>query len=600
MRPNRTLAALIGLLLVHGTHRASADADVQFPPTLTSATRLRPALEHMRRSSPTFWRQCRRLATAPHVHVSLEVEETARRPSHRARSTMTSRDGLLVSAVIRVSLFDDPVELIAHELEHVIEQLDGVDLEAHSRTGMAWRRDDGAFETWRATEIGRRVAREANMPSPPRTPPTPPGAPWKPLHVVAQQQPWPNAHDPASARVSADGRFVVLASNARLSPDDDNTLSDIYVIEVGTGLVTLETPAATGGTADGSSLHPGISADGRYIVFESTAGNLVAGGLASGIPRVFLRDRETAVTRLLSTTPAGEPADGISRTPAISADGRVAVFTSTSTNLSGDVNAGGGVGVYRIDLVSGARSRMDLTPAGRPPAGQGASPVLSADGRFVAFTSSADLTTSHGGTRGGQPRDGNGVFDVYVRDVLEARTTRVSVGSSGADSDGASYHPAISLDGRFVVFVSEASNLTSPRRRWPAQVLMRDMETGAIELVSHSPSGSAGNAPSARPVVSADASVIAYQSLASNLRCDRRCQVSDLDTNLLWDVYVYERRTRRTTRVSHGASDECMDGSRGPSLDASGRTLAFASTHPHSADEPAHDEDLFVVGTDQE
>jgi len=258
-----------------------------------------------------------------------------------------------------------------------------------------------------------------------------------------------------------------------------------------------------------------------------------------------------------------------------------------------DARATGGIGVYRIDLASNVRSRMDVTPDGRRPAGQSASPTISGDGRFVAFASNADLTA--GTARGDRPRDTNGVFDVHVRDVLEARTTRVSIGPSGSDSDGPSYHPAISLDGRHLVFVSAASNLTSNRRHSPAQVLVRDMDTGTIEMVSHAPAGRPGNASSSRPAVSGDGSVIAYQSLASNLLCETRCDAAELDTNLLWDVYVSDRRTRHTMRVSRSQSDEWMDSSRGPSIDATGRTLAFASTQPSSPDDRGHDEDLFIV-----
>ena len=216
---------------------------------------------------------------------------------------MTYRDGLLVSADIHFTVFEDPVELIAHELEHVIEQLDGVDLEVHVRTGMAWKREDGAFETRRATEVGKRVAREVNLPATTPAGPTRSHAPsWRPMHVVAQQQAFATAHDPPSGRVSADGRFVVLASEARLIPSDENSTSDIYVLDVATGLVTLETPGVVAGPANGSSVHPDISGDGRYIVFESTAGNLTPVELAAGIPRVFWRDRDTGVTRLLSAT----------------------------------------------------------------------------------------------------------------------------------------------------------------------------------------------------------------------------------------------------------------------------------------------------------
>ena len=596
--PQRIVATVIGLVVATGVLQASSDPDVLLPPTLTGAGLLRPALEKMRRSSPTFRRQCRRLAGVPHLRVNLLLEDLSRRPTYRARAAMTYRDGLLVSVNIHLTTFGDPVELIAHELEHVIEQLDAIDLDTHVRTGMAWKREDGAFETRRATEIGRRVAREVGLTMSPQSLAMPqPG--WTQLYAVAQQQAFANMRDPASGRVSADGRYVVLASNARLSPVDDNTTSDIYVVEVATRSATLETPGADGGPANGSSVHADISADGRYIVFESTAGNLTQVELAPGVPRVYWRDRETGITRVLSATPSGEPADGLSNSPVISADGETAVFVSSSTNLLDDPRASGGIGVYRVELSSNRRSRVDVTPDGVRPAGQGTSPAVSGDGRLVAFASTADLTMAAGSDRREQRRDDNGVFDVYVRDVLEARTRRISVGADGNDSDGPSYHPAISIDGRHLAFVSEASNLTSPRRRAHAQVFVSDIETGAIELVSRAPGSGPGNAPSVRPAISGDGSTIAYQSLASNLLCEKQCQAGDLDINLLWDVYVHDRRTRHTIRSSTEQADEWMDSSRGPSLAATGHVLTFASTHPGSEDE-GHDEDLFVLGLNRQ
>ena len=509
---------------------------------------------------------------------------------------MTYRGGLLVSVDIHLTSFDEPVELIAHEIEHVIEQLDGIDLETHVRTGTVSKREDGAFETRRAIEVGRRVARDVSLSATtqPRMMQQHPS--WRPFDVVEQQYAFASVHDPPSGRVSADGRYVVLASRARLSLADGNTMRDIYVFDVATRLVTLETPGAAARPANGESANPDISGDGRYVVFESTAGNLTNVALASAVPRVFWRDRQTGVTRLLSTTPGGEPANGLSVTPTISADGGTAVFSSSATNLADEEkSSGAGMGVYRIELSSNKRSRVDVTSDGGGHAGQSASPTISGDGRYVAFASDADLTIDDGSARRDQTRDENGVFDVYIRDMLRRHTRRASVASSGSDSDGPSYHPAISIDGRHLVFVSKATNLTSARSSSHAQVFVRDLETGTVEIVSHTPAGLPGDAPSARPAVSGDGSVIAYQSLASNLLCEDRCRTAERDINLLWDLYVFERTPRHTTRRSGDQPEEWMESSRGPSLNETGRVLTFASTHPSSKEDEEHDEDLFVV-----
>lgn len=596
MRPVRAIPTVICLLVMNGGICASDHAGAPLPPNLTSVAVLHPALEKMR-SSPTFRNQCRRLAGASHLRVNLLLEELGRRPSHRARAAMKYRDGRLVSVDIHLTNFDEPVELIAHEIEHVIEQLDGIDLAVHARAGTVSKRDDGAFETRRAIEVGKRVAREVSLPAATTQPPAVQQHPSRrPLHVVDQHHASANVHDPPSGRVSADGRYVVIASYARLSPADANTMRDIYVFDFSTRLITLETAGAAARPANGESTNPDISGDGRYVVFESTAGNLTNIALASGVPRVFWRDRQTGVTRVLSTTPAGAPADGMSVTPAISADGGTAVFSSSATNLVDEENTSGDrMGIYRIQLSSNTRSRVDVTSNGGGHAGQSASPTLSGDGRYVAFASDADLTIDDRSDGRDQPRDENGVSDVYIRDMLKRHTRRASVASSGSDSDGPSYHPAISIDGHHLVFVSKASNLTSARSRSHAQVFVCDVETGNIEMVSHTHAGRPGNAPSARPAVSGDGSVIAYQSLASNLLCEDRCGVADLDINLLWDVYVFERAPRHTSRTSGDQPDEWMESSRGPSLSETGRVLTFASTHPSSLEDEEHDEDLFVV-----
>ena len=133
------------------------------PSNLAAASVFRPLLDGMWQSSPTFNGQCRRLAAAPRLKVVLRLEAPQHRPSFAARTVLERRDGVLVAAHVFLSLTPDAVELIAHEVEHVLEQLDGVDLEAQAGSGNVWKRDDGAFETRRATEVGRRVAREVKL-----------------------------------------------------------------------------------------------------------------------------------------------------------------------------------------------------------------------------------------------------------------------------------------------------------------------------------------------------------------------------------------------------------------------------------------------------
>ena len=193
-----------------------------------------------------------------------------------------------------------------------------------------------------------------------------------------------------------------------------------------------------------------------------------------------------------------------------------------------------------------------------------------------------------------EPPDRNGVADVYLRDTATNTTTRVSRSHSGRDPDGPSYGPAMSGDGRYVAFVSEASNLTRDANKHVASVYVRDVVTGVTELVSRNPSGRQANGPSLHPAVSHDGWTVAFQSLASDFLCKDRCQAGQRDTNLVWDVFVHDRRTRRTIRASADGGEEWMEDSRAPSLDEAGRVIVFASRHPLNDHDEAHDEDLYV------
>jgi hypothetical protein len=141
----------------------TSEAAVALPGNLAAAPVFQSFLDSMWRSSPTFRRQCSRLVAAQGLRVALRLEELQRRPSFDARTVFVRQDGVLVAAHVFLSLSPAAPELIAHEVEHVLEQLDGVDLAAHVGSGNVWKREDGAFETRRAAEVGRRVAREVGL-----------------------------------------------------------------------------------------------------------------------------------------------------------------------------------------------------------------------------------------------------------------------------------------------------------------------------------------------------------------------------------------------------------------------------------------------------
>jgi Tol biopolymer transport system component len=318
---------------------------------------------------------------------------------------------------------------------------------------------------------------------------------------------------PRTARVSGDGGFVVFVSSAPLVPEDRNQLRDVYVTDLATGLTTLESAVPGDTPANGESYTADISGDGRYVVFESEAGNLTDSPFPKGTTRVFLRDRTDRITRLLTTNSVGEPADGPSWNPVISANGTAVAFESGASDLIAAAGDGHqGIGIYRIALSTGIRARVDVpTDARRAAAVSSMSPAISADGRYVAFASKADLTcqTAPGCA---EPPDRNGLADVYIYDTQSNTTRRVSRSHTGADTDAGSYDPAISGDGHFVAFVSEAANLTRDSTGRSPQIYLHDVASGSTELISRSVSGRPGNGGSLRPALSFDGSTIAFQS----------------------------------------------------------------------------------------
>jgi TolB protein len=157
------------------------------------------------------------------------------------------------------------------------------------------------------------------------------------------------------------------------------------------------------------------------------------------------------------------------------------------------------------------------------------------------------------------------------------------------------WRPVISADGRYVAFVSGATNLVAGDRNRSPDVFLADLKTGSIELVSRSATGGSANGRSAAPALSADARFVAFQSEASDLVCARRCAPADDDINLLWDVFVLDRRDHSMTRLSADAGGGWMEASVGPALDSAGGVIAFSSRHPRDAADVKNDFDLFVV-----
>ena len=349
----------------------------------------------------------------------------------------------------------------------------------------------------------------------------------------------------ASTAISADGRYVAFGTNmSGLVPGDTTFSDDIFVhdrdpdgngvFDEGDGETTRVSVSSAGEPGDGPSWYPDISADGRHVVFVSFASNLVQGG--NGIPmNVFAHDRQTGTT--------------------------VAITDHTE---------------FAAEIIA----------------------TISADGRFVAFRSpEANLV----------PDDTNGVDDIFVHDrdpdgdgVFDQGngvTTRVSVSSTGEQADYYCHGtPSLSADGRFVAFGSDASNLV-PGNTNIGGIFVRDRLNGTTERASVSTSGCVPQMAGSfmEPGISADGSVVLFASAANGLVPG--------DTNGRRDVFVRDRLAQTTTRVSVSSSRQEADADCNVvagGLSADGRTVAFvsAATALVAGDDNGV-QDVFLVNLDQ-
>jgi Tol biopolymer transport system component len=289
---------------------------------------------------------------------------------------------------------------------------------------------------------------------------------------------------------------------------------------------TVRVNLATGGAqANDNSNGPALSADGRFIAFYSLASNLVAGD-TNGTLDVFVHDRQTGQTTRVSVASDGTQGNGDSSAPVLSADGRFVAFASAASNLvPGDTN--GSFDAFVHDRQTGQTIRVSVASNGAQSDGGGTLPALSADGRFVAFESaSANLVAG----------DTNGFPDIFVHDRQTAQTTRVSVATNGAQSNSASNGPSLSADGRFVAFRSVSSDLVAGDTNNTGDIFVHDRQTGQTTRVSVASNGAQANGFNRLGGVSADGRFVAFESEASNLVAG--------DTNLTTDVFVHESPDR--------------------------------------------------------
>ena len=362
---------------------------------------------------------------------------------------------------------------------------------------------------------------------------------------------------------SADGRYVAFESAAtNLVPGDTNFSSDVFVKDVLTGAIALASVDASGSIGNAASMSPVITPDGRYVVFQSFASNILSGNTSTA-GKILRKDLVTGAVALASVDQAGATTDPRGETPDISDDGRFVSFTSPSSDLvpgdsngtydvfvkdmqSGSLalvstNSGGSQlawaasarmtpdarfltffalpgGAYRKDRVTGA---LDTVSTAANFANSGTD--VSADGRYVSFASSAALV----------PEKTSGIQDIFVKDMTTGTITRVSAPLSGIDADAESFIALMSADGRYVAFSSAATNLIVGDVNGVSDVFVKDRGTGIVTRSSVTYQLTEANGASGvfrGTAISPDGKFVAFGSDATNLNPEG-------DTNGSSDVF---------------------------------------------------------------
>lgn len=388
------------------------------------------------------------------------------------------------------------------------------------------------------------------------------------------------------ASISADGRHVVFGSFAtNLAPVGVATgLGDIYVRDLDTGLTELVSVDPSGQGGNALSTNPSISGDGTIVAFQSAATNLVPGTDTNAATDIFVRNRTTGTTLRVSRNTVVALANGDSRNPSISVDGRFVAFESDATNLDGLLDTNGASDIFVAILSTGDVERVSRDAFGGIADGGSHNPSISGDGHFVAYESDAtNLVTN----------DTNGIRDIFVTDRVGNRIERVSVDTGRLDANGASRNPSISADGHSVAFESDATDLTTDNdNNNSSDIFVRDRVAQVTVLVSRHTSGALGADASAQPAISGDGQWVVFLSDAPNLVDD--------DTNTVTDAFVRDLATSTTFRVSvrtYGVQPSDATPALSPSISGQGRWVAFISAAQDMSDGDTNGAtDVFVRG----
>ncbi len=344
--------------------------------------------------------------------------------------------------------------------------------------------------------------------------------------------------------ISADGQVIAFTSSAPdLVPGDSNGTLDVFVHDLRTGRTELVSRGSAGELADHDSFSPSVSADGQHVAFSSLATNLDPHDTDPS-PDVYLHDRRTRRTTLISVSSGGRSGNGPSGQPSVSGDGRLVAFTSAASNLDPD-DANGLADVFVRNIEGGTTELVSRGLGGVAGAGLSSEPVISSDGRAVAFTSSADDLV---------PDDDNGRDDVFVRRLDrphdqpgdQPRTRMVSTARDGGAGSGASHGPSISGDGRRVTFLSAAQDLTLPGADRPTprpddaakrdRAYVRDLDGAGTALVSAAANREPPDGETISAAISDSGTRVAFSDTSTDL-------AGQVDSDGAERVYVATVRT---------------------------------------------------------
>ena len=394
-------------------------------------------------------------------------------------------------------------------------------------------------------------------------------ATWR-ASVSSSSQQGNGASDDYRPAISDDGRYVVFASRAtNLVAGDTNGRYDVFVRDLATHVTSRISITSTGGQSNGDSFKPSITPDGSEIVFYSTATNLVPGDTNGEFDCFLWRRSAPNTIRRVSVSSSGQQGTGGSvgsHDPTISADGNWVAWESEATNLvPNDTNQS--QDAFLRNLTTGVTTRENLGPGGIQALGGTVGthdPHMSSDGRWMVFYSDQTNLVLN---------DTNHHRDEFLRDTVNGVTRRISLTPSGGQSNGESYEPWISDDGRYVTFASGASNLVSGDSNGKGDIFLADVSLSPpkITRASVSSSEAQGNGSSNVPAVAPDGHYVCFLSFASNL-------VSG-DTNAHADMFVRDIVAGVTRVASVSSSGHLANGdSSGCAVGSAGGTyVAFKS-----------------------